>query len=97
MTDTIRNPKIDSARQAVSDPAVDGVAFTGSADVVLPTITRGIYVAADGDIRLDLIGLPGASGPTTLTFVGLKAGSILPVCATKIYDTGTTVAGIALL
>ncbi len=94
-----RNAVFDWSKRHVSDPAVDGIAFAGTADVDLAvtygTHSRGIYIAADGDLAVDMLGM-GAAG-RTLTFVGLKQGTILPICVTKIYDAGTTASGIALL
>jgi hypothetical protein len=90
------NPKLEASPQRASDPATNAVAFTGSADVDLTTYSRAVYVAADGDLRVDMIG--GATGTgATVTFVGVKGGTVLPICIKKIYDTGTTVSGLILL
>jgi hypothetical protein len=95
---TTENPRIGGSRISASDPAVDGVAFTGTADVTLETISRGIYIASDGDITVDMAGgVPGKTAQTNLTFVGVKGGTILPITITKVYDVGTTVSGVILL
>ncbi len=98
---TTRNAVFDWSKRAVSDPAVDGIAFTDAADLDLATTysthTRGIYVAADGNLEVVMLGGPGSAPGSTLTFVGVKAGTVLPLCVTKINTAGTTVSGIALL
>lgn len=84
------------ARASSSDPARDGVAFTGAtADQTISPPSRGVYIASDGDLKVDMLGYDGATG-ATLTFVGVKGGTILPIVIIKIYDTGTTVSGVAL-
>lgn len=89
------NPRIEGGRYSASDPAFDGEAFAGNADVTFSKHTRGIYIASDGDLKVDMLGIDGAAG-AALTFVGVKGGTVLPIAATKVYDSGTTVSGIAL-
>ena len=75
-----------------TDPAVGGVAVSGTADQTFTDrIPRGIYIATAGDLKVDM-----ADGTTTVTFVGLLAGSVYPFAFKKVYDTGTTIVGIAL-
>ncbi len=48
-----------------------------------------IYVGGAGDVRV----LPwGAANP--VTFAAMSSGSMLPVCARRVYATGTTATGI---
>lgn len=68
----------------VTAPAYDGFAITPSNVANLPTMARGIYVGGAGDIALT------TPGNTALTFVGLTAGSILPVMAIKVSSSGTS-------
>lgn len=73
-------------------PAVGAVAVSGTADQTFTgRIPRGIYIATAGDLKVDM-----ADGTTTVTFVGLLAGVIYPIAFKKVYDTGTTIVGIAL-
>lgn len=95
MTTTVRNPKLDSARPLASDPAVDGVSFDGTSDVILATYSRGIYIDTAGNLTVDMIGMNGAVG-ATLTFSNLLAGVVYPFAVSKIYDAGTTASGVAL-
>ncbi|MCE7028490.1 spike base protein, RCAP_Rcc01079 family [Jiella avicenniae] len=51
----------------------------------LQYVTRAIYVGGAGDITIaQKYGLPN------VTFVGVPAGTILPVRATRVLVTGTT-------
>lgn len=88
---------LSRAPTRASDPAKDGVVFTGAtADQAISPPSRGVYVQSDGDLKVDMLGYDGGPG-ATLSFVGVKQGTILPICITKIYDTGTTCAGVVLL
>ncbi len=93
------NETLDRAKAQASDPAKNGIAFTGAADVTLSSYSRGIYIATDGDLTVDFIGdgKVGTTPATNITFANVKAGTILPICVSKIYDTGTTVSGVVLL
>lgn len=71
-------------------PAVGGLAFTGTSDVTLTTTARSVYIAADGDLKVDM------QDGSTVTFVGLKGGAVYPFTVRKIYDTGTTTSGAVL-
>ncbi len=50
--------------------------------------TRGIYVGVSGSVKCDM-----ADGDT-VTFANLAAGLIHPICATRIYQNGTSATGI---
>jgi len=58
---------------------------------VLPT-TRGLYVGGAGDVAVTM-----AEDGNNVTFVGVLAGSILPVQVTKVLSTGTTATNIVAL
>jgi hypothetical protein len=93
---TTQNPRL-IGHISPDDPAVDGDAFTGTADVTLTTVSRGIYIASDGNLTVDFYGgIDGRTVSTNITFVGVKQGTILPIAVTKVYDTGTTVSGVIL-
>lgn len=91
-----QNPIAVEARADITAPSPDGLAFTGTADVTLPMHSRGVYIGADGDLKVDFVGIDGAAGATAVTFALVKAGTILPIRITKIYDTGTTASGVVL-
>jgi hypothetical protein len=85
---------LERAPTRANDPYRDGVAFAGTSDVTLATYSRAIYICANGDLKVDLIGY-GDSAGATLTLTSLTAGMLIPMCVSKIYDTGTTCSGIA--
>lgn len=87
---TKQNDRLNGVRLSASDPAVGGVAFTGTADVTLDTYARGVYISTAGDLKVDLL------DGSIVTFSNLLAGVVYPFAITKVYDTGTTAAGVAL-
>jgi hypothetical protein len=97
MPNTLANPTLEASKPLASDPAKNAIAFTGSADVTDFTYSRGVYIASDGDLKVDMVGGLDGAGATGITFVGVKGGTILPICIKKIYDTGTTVSGLILI
>lgn len=74
---------------AVNDsPATRAFAITPNNSTDLTNVTRGIYVGASGDLKVDLM------NGDAVTFVGLAAGVIHPMCVKRVYATGTTATGI---
>lgn len=53
--------------------------------------TRAIYVGGAGNLRIDLV------DGGTVTFVGLLAGTILPVQSIRVYSTSTTATNLIAL
>ena len=72
-------------------PAHHAVAVTPNDGADLTDTTRALYVGAAGDVKVDMYG----SG--TVTFVGVTAGSVLPVRVDRVYSTGTTATSIVAL
>ena len=72
-------------------PAHHAVAVTPNDGSDLTDTTRALYVGAAGDVKVDMYG----SG--TVTFVGVTAGSVLPVRVDRVYSTGTTATSIVAL
>lgn len=54
--------------------------------------SRALYVGGNGDVR---VLLERDSAP--ITFVGVVAGSVLPIRARRVYTTGTTASYIVAL
>lgn len=52
---------------------------------------RGIYVGVSGDVKINT--MEGAAA----TYVGLAAGVIHPIYATRIWTTGTTATSILVI
>lgn len=75
-----------------SDPAQGAVAIDYSGgNQTLTTESRGVYIGTAGHLKVDM-----ADG-TTVTFSNLAAGTIYPLAFKKIYQTGSTAAGLVLL
>jgi hypothetical protein len=74
----------DNTTPGLESPASDGFAITPNDGADLAVFTRSIYVGGAGNISL--VTVKG----TTLSFVGLPAGAILPIRAARIRSTGTT-------
>lgn len=71
----------------MADPAVDAVAVTPSDSTVVDF--RGLYVGGAGNVAIK-----GKPGGTAVTFVGVLAGSVLPVRCTRVMSTNTTATSI---
>lgn len=79
---------------AASDPAHTAVAVTFDADVVPVKgafSARGLYVGANGNVAvLTSLG-------DTATFLGVAAGSVLPIRVRRVLSAGTTVSAASVL
>ena len=74
-----------------TDPAVTAVAVTPSDTVSLtPNPTRALYVGGAGNVVVLI-------GGSAVTFTGVQAGSILPICVTRVNSTNTTATNIVAL
>ncbi len=91
-----QNIRMEGVSHTPTDPAVDGVAFTGSADVTLSVNARSVYIATDGNLEITMVGGFHGAG-SRITFTGLKGGQIYPFAFSKIWDAGTTTSGVALI
>lgn len=74
-----------------SAPARSWQAVTPSDVTGLPAGCRGIYIGGDGDVSL-----LGAGG-TSVTFVGLTAGTFMPCGPVRVNAAGTTATNIVAL
>lgn len=76
---------------------IDAITPVASAAAITPhdsnriTPTRGLYIGVSGDVKV--IMLDGS----TVTFTGLAAGVIHPICCVLVYNTGTTATNIVAL
>lgn len=77
-----------SWKAGLESPAEHAVAITTSDSVDLANATRGLYVGVSGDVKVNTV------GGDTVTFVGLAAGIIHPIRATRVYLTGTDAVNI---
>lgn len=73
--------------------AENAAAVTKSDATVFDPSTRGLYVGGAGDVAVRMIGPPAAS----VTFVGVPAGTILPVQCDQVLSSGTSATNIVRL
>jgi len=74
-----------------ADPAQDAVAVTPSDTTELSPIARSLYIGVEGNIKVT------TEAGSDITFVGVTAGSILPVRCRRVFSTGTTATDIIAL
>lgn len=79
-----------SKSSGLESPAEYGAAITPHDTNELPFYTRGIYVGGVGNVKVI------TSGGSTITFVAVPVGTILPVRA-KIVHTDTTATNLVAL
>lgn len=87
MADTLGSKGVAAGDAAIGAIAID---YSG-ADQEFTRAVRGIYVGTAGNLKVDM-----ADGTSGVTFSNLAAGSIYALKVTKIYQTGSTAAGLAL-
>jgi hypothetical protein len=81
----------DRSRQ-LSAPARNAQAVTPSDSTDIPiTDCRALYIGVGGNVSLI------TNGGQTVTFVGLQAGSILPVRCSRVRATDTTATNIVAI
>lgn len=64
--------------------AMDATAVTPNDSTDLGYITRALYIGGDGDVKVTM------KGGSAVTFSGCAAGTVLPICCTRVWSTGTT-------
>ena len=72
-------------------PAQHAAAVTTSDETDLTETTRALYVGGEGNISVEM------EGGETVTFTGVPAGMLLPVCVTRVNATDTTATNIVAL
>lgn len=80
-----------SKSSGLDSPAEFGAAITPHNSNELAYYTRGIYVGSTGDVKVTTV------GGSTITFVGVPTGVILPVRAKIVFATGTTATSLVAL
>jgi hypothetical protein len=73
----------------LDSPARGGFVITKSDDTVFAVATRSLFVGGAGNVTVRFV-----DGDDSVTFTGVPAGFILPVCVDKVYSTGTTATNI---
>ncbi len=80
----------DSRDVTVSAGSAEAV--TPDNDTDLTAVTRGLYVGGAGNVRVIL-----DRDSSTVDFVGVVAGSVLPLRIKRVHATGTTATSIVAL
>ena len=75
----------------ITAPGVDAYAVTPSDSTNFSAPFRGVYVGGSGNIVIVTL------GGNAVTFVGVAAGIILPVCGIRINNTNTTATSMVAL
>jgi len=73
-------------------PAIRAAAVTPNDSTDLSFVTRSLYVGGAGNVSVDL-----AESGTAVVFVGVPAGTFLPIRAKRVRSTGTTATNIVAL
>lgn len=76
----------------VMSSARDALAITPSDSTDLADIPKAVYVGAAGNLVCTLV-----DDTTSVTFVGVQAGSILPIRPKRVLSTGTTATSLLAL
>jgi hypothetical protein len=77
-------PPLDSLTPGLDSPAFDGADVTPNDTSNLAVPARALWVGVGGDVRLRT--LKGA----TIELRNVPSGSLLPICATRVFATGHT-------
>lgn len=75
----------------IDGPARNAAAVTPSDGTDLATAARGLWVGGAGNIALTMV------GGQDVTFTGVPAGTILPICVSRVKSTSTTATTILAL
>lgn len=70
-------------------PAANAAAVTTSDTADLTYETRALYVGGAGDLSVQM--------GSAVLFIGVQAGSVLPIRVSRVNTTGTTATGIVAL
>lgn len=72
----------------LDSPAYNAFAISPSDSSNLSQQTRGIYVGGDGNLKVT------TAGGDTVTFQNAVAGTVLPVRAIKVFNSGSSATGL---
>lgn len=80
--------KFAKQKATLDSSAFDGFAITSNNTTVFTQPTRALFVGSAGNIAVTMVGYDNSN--TALTFVGVQAGSVLPIRVQQVKRTGTT-------
>jgi len=75
---------VDVTQGGIGEPATHAVAVTPDDVDTLANVSRALYVGVTGDVTVTMYG-----NGNNATFVGVPAGTILPIRVSKVLATGT--------
>jgi hypothetical protein len=81
-----------SFQDGLTSPAENAVTVTPHDSTDLTTATRALYIGGAGNISVETVG-----GQSAVVFVGLAAGTVLPLRVTRVNSTSTTATSIVAL
>lgn len=77
--------------EGLTSPADNAVAVTPSDTAPLTYVSRALYIGVAGNVAVTM------QGGGNVTFVGIPAGTVLPIRATHVRSTSTTATSIVNL
>lgn len=81
----------ETTSTGIDGPARNAAAVTPNDSTDMPNVARGLFVGGAGNIALTM------QGGQELTFTGVTAGAILPICVKRVKSTNTTASNIVAL
>lgn len=79
----------DKSGDGLGAPAIGAFAITPDDDTDLTIVPRALYVGGAGDIVVNMF-----RDGTAITFVGVTAGTVLPIRVLRVKSTSTTATSI---
>lgn len=76
----------------LNSPARNGTEITPDDGTDLANVSRGVWIGGAGNLEVLLQG-----DSASVTIQNIAAGTLLPICAKRIYSTGTTATAIVAL
>jgi hypothetical protein len=81
-----------SFSEGLTSPADNAVAVTPHNSTDLTYASRALYIGGAGNVSVEMVG-----GQSAVVFVGLPAGTILPIRVTRVNSTSTTATSIVAI
>lgn len=78
--------------ETLTSPADNAVAVTPHNSTDFTYASRALYVGGAGNVSVEMVG-----GQSAVIFVGVQAGSVLPIRVTRVNSTGTTATSIVAI
>lgn len=76
-------------------PATKAAAVTASDSTVVNA--RALYVGTGGTVAVHMLGNAASPGETSVSFVNVPSGTLLPISCYRVLSTGTTASNIVAL